>query len=177
MPQTTVVTSGASTTTVSIARAGPEFTTTVIVKNAAGNEEGEPPAIVGGEAAAAAASPPIAAGPPGFCVPYELRASAVCEGLGLFATAVIPRGALIWRYAPEIVTEHDEDGLAARIEGCSSDAERVELLEHVYGWDGRIHEILDDGKYWNHSTLTNGQNTGDHPDGAEVGDTVSSYAL
>ena len=48
----------------------------------------------------------------------------------------------------------------------------MDLLEHVYTWEGEVVEIIGDGKYWNHART--GQNTGNHPDGK--GDGVSSYA-
>ena len=54
-------------------------------------------------------------------------------------------------------------------------AAQVDLLEHVYTWQGEVVEIMGDGKYWNHART--GQNTGNHPDGSPPGDGVSSYAL
>ena len=51
-------------------------------------------------------------------------------------------------------------------------AAQVDLLEHVYTWQGEVVEIMGDGKYWNHART--GQNTGNHPEGK--GDGVSSYA-
>ena len=120
----------------------------------------------------AAASPAAA----GFAVRYEIRAEGSVAGKGIFAVDPIPRGALLWRYSPEVVVEHDEASLRARVASLPTAEERVDLLEHVYGWEGAVHEILDDGKYWNHSTAA-AQNTGNHPDGSPPGDGVSSYAL
>ena len=146
--------------------------TTVTVRSPAGDEEGVPPPV-GCSVVAIPDELPAA----GFCVPYEVRQSSIA-GLGIFATAPISRGTLIWKYNAKIVKEHpDEASLRASLDLLSSDMERVELLEHVYGWNGSIHEILDDGKYWNHGTLEHGQNTGDHPDGSPPGDGLSSYAL
>ena len=112
----------------------------------------------------------------GFAVRYEIRAEGSVAGKGIFAVEPIPRGALLWRYSPEVVVEHDEASLRARVASLPTAEERVDLLEHVYGWEGAVHEILDDGKYWNHSTAA-AQNTGNHPDGSPPGDGVSSYAL
>eukprot|EP01052_Picozoa_sp_SAG31_P011094 SAG31_NODE_621_length_13502_cov_18.057002_7_plen_62_part_00 len=38
---------------------------------------------------------------------------------------------------------------------------QINLLEHVYTWEGEVIEIIGDGKYWNHART--GQNTGNHP--------------
>ena len=107
-------------------------------------------------------------------VPYEVRDSPIA-GKGIFATASVARGALLWKYAPGAsVVEHDELSLRARLAGMA-EAERHDLLEHIYCWDGRAIEILDDAKIWNHSVTPN---SGLHPDpDAGVCDGVSSYAL
>lgn len=107
-------------------------------------------------------------------VPYEVRDSPIA-GRGLFATAPIARGALIWRYAPgSSVVEHDEPSLRARLAGLAAEDVR-DLLSHIYCWDGLAIEILDDAKIWNHSVTPN---SGLHPDpAAGVCDGVSSYAL
>ena len=107
-------------------------------------------------------------------VPYELRASSIA-GVGLFATAPIARGTLLWKYGPESVIVHNEESLRARLADLSKPGQ-VELCEHVYCWEGKVIEILDDAKMWNHARA--GQNTGNHPDEAQgEGDGESSYAL
>lgn len=164
MASTTVSTRAGGSQQTTTVVVGSSSSTTVVVRNPTGDEEGTPP------------PPPPSGDRPGFCVPYELKPSGVA-GLGIFAAQPIPRGTLIWKYDSAIVKEHDEASLVAALGALPSDAERVELLEHVYGWEGAIHEILDDGKFWNHSTAEHGQNTGDHPDGSPPGDSVSSYAL
>eukprot|EP01043_Picozoa_sp_COSAG02_P005266 COSAG02_NODE_142_length_34188_cov_183.180791_5_plen_267_part_00 len=171
MPTTTITTNRAGGTQTTTVVVGNRKATTVIVRSPVGDEEGAPPPPVVCSAAA------IQDERHGFCVPYEVRQSSIA-GLGIFATEPISRGTLIWKYSAKIVKEHpDEASLLASLDSLPSDAERLELLEHVYGWNGCIHEILDDGKYWNHGTLEKGQNTGDHPDGSPPGDGVSSYAL
>ena len=51
--------------------------------------------------------------------------------------------------------EFDEAGFTAHFEGLPTDAERLDLLEHAYAWGGRVVMILDEGKFWNHSTSPN----------------------
>ena len=107
-------------------------------------------------------------------MPYELRPSAIA-GYGIFATAPIRRGTRVWRYEPGLsVLEHDETSLRRRMASLPTQQEVVDLLEHVYTWEGRAIEILDDAKVWNHAV---DHNTGNHPDEHEgMGDGVSSYA-
>ena len=122
------------------------------------------------------ASAPPAAAEAGFAVRYEIRAEGSVAGKGIFAVEPIPRGALLWRYSPEVVVEHDEASLRARLKGLAK-AEIVDLLEHIYVWDSLAIEILDDAKVWNHAPIDQ-RNTGNHPDEASgEGDGVSSYAL
>ena len=107
-------------------------------------------------------------------VPYELKKSPIA-GLGLFATAPVKRGALLWKYDEKSVKEYDEAGFRARLAPLEPQ-EALELCEHVFCWEGKVCEILDDGKYWNHAKGEK-QNTGNHPDGDAHGDGLSSYAL
>jgi SET domain-containing protein len=107
-------------------------------------------------------------------VPYELKQSPIA-GLGIFATALIARGTLLWKYDENSVKEYEEAALRARLAPLSA-AEAVELCEHVFCWEGKVCEIVDDGKYWNHAKGSK-QNTGNHPDGDAHGDGMSSYAL
>ena len=109
-------------------------------------------------------------------VPYELKESQIA-GLGLFATKPVTRGTLLWKYDEASVKEHDEASFRARLEELSPE-EQLPFCEHVFCWEGKVCEILDDGKFWNHGKGDN-QNTGDHPDGNGdgCGDGLSSYAL
>ena len=110
----------------------------------------------------------------GFRVGYKLGPSQVA-GRGVFAVAPIKRGTLIWEYTVgESVLEHDEASLLARLSGIKSQAQVGNLLEHIYVWDGKAIEILDDASIWNHAPKPN---TGEHPDGEGAGDGLSSYAL
>lgn len=105
---------------------------------------------------------------------YELRDSRIA-GKGIFLLQPVRRGALIWQYAPgKSVIEHDEVSLLSRLDALSR-ADAIDLLEHIYSWEGRAIEILDDAKVWNHSVSPN---SGNHPDEDQgEGDHVSSYAL
>ena len=96
------------------------------------------------------------------------------EGNGIFATAPIARGTLVWRYKVGVsVIEHDEHSLRARLSEMT-EAEARDLLEHVYTWGGYAVEILDDAKVWNHAA---NHNTGNHPnEDCGYGDGLSSYA-
>ena len=47
------------------------------------------------------------------------------------------------------------------------------MLVHMYTYEGKVIEIIGDGKFWNHSHVN--MNGGDHPDG--LGDGESEYAL
>ena len=108
-------------------------------------------------------------------MPYEIRDSPIA-GRGVFALQNIPRGALVWEYVVgQSVLEHDEASLRKRLRPMTAQ-QRIDLLEHVYEWEGKAIEILDDAKVWNHAA---NPNTGNHPDGdgPGAGDGVSSYAL
>jgi len=111
----------------------------------------------------------------GFEVPYAIGTSAIA-GIGVFATTPLARGTLLWRADSRSQVVHTEATLRERLASLSS-TEAIELLEHVYCWEGEVLEVVGDGKYWNHSRTR--QNTGNHPDGDGEGrgDGVSSYAL
>jgi len=113
--------------------------------------------------------------PTGFVVPYALRESPVA-GVGIFATERAARGALLWRADATSQMTHTEASLGARLAELAA-AAAVDVLEHIYCWEGEVLELIGDAKYWNHSRAR--QNTGNHPDGAGDGrgDGVSSYAL
>jgi hypothetical protein len=126
MPTTTITTNRAGGTQTTTVVVGNRKATTVIVRSPVGDEEGAPPPPVVCSAAAA-----IQDERHGFCVPYEVRQSSIA-GLGIFATEPISRGTLIWKYSAKIVKEHpDEASLLASLDSLPSDAERLELLEHV----------------------------------------------
>ena len=175
MAATSITTRSGGRTTRTSVLVGDSTATTVVVRSPAGDEEGVPPLPQATMASSTRREPKNERS--GFRVQYEVKQSSIA-GLGVFAAEPIARGTLVWKYDAEFVKAHrDAASLRASLDSLPSDAERVELLEHEYGWDGEIHEILDDGKYWKHSTLEQGQNTGHHPDGSPPGDGVSSYAL
>jgi len=90
---------------------------------------------------------------PGFHVPYAARESPF--GLGLFAVCDIPAGTLLWKYsaAPggNVLSFRTEAEARERLRALATHEERVFWMDHVYMFDGKLNEILDDGKLWNHS--------------------------
>jgi SET domain-containing protein len=93
----------------------------------------------------------------GFHVRYEVRDSTY--GKGLFALHDIPNGTLLWKYAPgakgakdvNVISFKTEDEARARLHELPSQEARAFWMDHVYMFDGKLNEILDDGYYWNHS--------------------------
>jgi hypothetical protein len=101
-------------------------------------------------------------------VEYELRPSTIA-GRGLFATAHIPKGTLIWKFSDASVrTYASADEVRAALEAKSAE-QAAFFLEHAYCWGEKVCEILDDAYYWNHSKSPN---TGSLPE-----DEHSSWAL
>ena len=115
----------------------------------------------------------------GFHAPYEVKD---CEyGRGLFAAVDIPKGTLIWKYRGgkpgtpgiNVAQYHNEaEGLARLVELGTEEA-RLFWLDHVYGFNGSVNEILDEGKLWNHSEAPC---TGLPPKGDQY-DWESSYSI
>jgi len=108
----------------------------------------------------------------GMRVPYEVRDSAI-GGRGLYATAAVKKGTMLWEYCDASVKEYDEESLKTHLKTMAPDA-IAEFCEHVFCWDGKVVEIQGDGKMWNHSKTVH--NTGNHPNPA-LHDGVSTYAL
>jgi SET domain-containing protein len=95
--------------------------------------------------------------------------------MGLFATSFIPKGTLIWRYNDKpggnVASYRGYEETRQRLNQLASHEERKFFMDHIYLHDGRVNEILDDGKFWNHSETPN---TGY---GASLDDLDSSYAI
>ena len=87
---------------------------------------------------------------PGFHVPYEVKECAF--GKGLFATVAIPAGTLLWKHKPgsNVLSFATEAEARARLQQLP-EAERAYWMDHVYMFDGKLNEIIDEGKLWNHS--------------------------
>lgn len=116
---------------------------------------------------------------PGFHVGYEVRD---CEfGKGLFATHFIPSGTLLWKYksapkgAPGVnVWSYTCDAeVRARLAELTPERQQF-FMDHVYCFEGRLNEILDDGFFWNHSEAPN---TGLPPCNAPGYCVESTYAV
>ncbi len=117
--------------------------------------------------------------PAGFHVGYEVRA---CEfGAGLFATHAIPAGTLLWKYksgpkgAPgvNVYSYTNEAEVRARLAELTPERQQF-FMDHVYCFEGRLNEILDNGYYWNHSEAPN---TGLPPKNAPGYCVESTYAV
>eukprot|EP00316_Scyphosphaera_apsteinii_P014446 CAMPEP_0119326562 /NCGR_PEP_ID=MMETSP1333-20130426/68692_1 /TAXON_ID=418940 /ORGANISM="Scyphosphaera apsteinii, Strain RCC1455" /LENGTH=69 /DNA_ID=CAMNT_0007334897 /DNA_START=9 /DNA_END=214 /DNA_ORIENTATION=+ len=67
-------------------------------------------------------------------VPYEVKASSIA-GVGIYATATIKRGTLLWLYNEESVMTHDEASLRARLADLTK-TDAIGLLDHLYTWQG-----------------------------------------
>jgi len=101
-------------------------------------------------------------------------------GKGLFATAFIPKGTLIWKYVSgpqgtpgaNVYSYKTEEEARARLAQLSPEAAAF-WMDHVYQFDGKLNEIIDDGGLWNHSETPN---TGLPPAGEEY-DYESSYSI
>lgn len=86
-------------------------------------------------------------------IPYEIKETEY--GNGLFATAIIPAGTLIWKYAKDInIREYDGPAALSHL-ATMNFAECQRFLDLTYGQRGLLCEVLDDGKYMNHSTSPN----------------------
>ena len=88
-------------------------------------------------------------------IPYEKRDAGLGVGLGLFAKAAVSAGTCVWRFkVGENVIEYDEEATILHLKNKTlSEAQR--WLDLTYGLRGKICEILDDGRYMNHSTSPN----------------------
>ena len=91
----------------------------------------------------------------GFKVPYSLE-NIDQKGLGIIATDDIKKGTLIWK--PLYIKRYNEqtfNKLIVHME-LSTTIESIRFfLNHIYGWNGFIIELLDDSKYMNHSSNAN----------------------
>ena len=89
----------------------------------------------------------------GVQVPYEVLDTDY--GKGLFATAKVPAGSLVWGYVQGVnVREYDEEAALAHL-STKTFKECQRWLDLTYGQRGMLCEVLDDGKYMNHSTSPN----------------------
>ena len=71
--------------------------------------------------------------------------------MGIFTTQFIPCGTLVWKYSPgaNVKQYHSKDEVREALHQL--DAAACEFfVSHVYLFDGKMNEILDDGKFWNH---------------------------
>lgn len=97
-------------------------------------------------------------------IPYEVGVSEF--GSGLFATAFVSTGTLVWKYASGVnIREFNKQAATAHLSTMTlNEAQR--FLDLTYGQRGLLCEVLDDGKYMNHSENPNCKTN-------EVGDTYT----
>ena len=114
----------------------------------------------------------------GFHIPYEVQDTAY--GKGLFALVDIPAGTLLWKCTTgpkgtpgvNVYSFSNEEQARARLAELTRE-EAAYWMDHVYMFDGKLNEIIDDGKLWNHSETPC---TGLPPRGDEF-DWESSYSI
>lgn len=93
----------------------------------------------------------------GFHVRYEVKESAF--GKGLYVLDDIPIGSLVWKYSPGKAGDADvnvavyttEAETRAHLNSLATHEDRVSWVDHVYMFEGKLNEILDDGLLFNHS--------------------------
>jgi hypothetical protein len=105
----------------------------------------------------------------GFHVDYEIKEVNADMGNGIFAKQDIPIGTLIWKFTRDSRVDPANSGEAAegnvrcyssyeetkaRLQELSPEEQKF-FMEHVYLYLACANEILDDGKYWNHSESPN----------------------
>ena len=91
----------------------------------------------------------------GMQILYERRDSGLGIGLGLFSSRRVTSGTCIWRFQSGVnVSEYDEAATFRHL-AKKSLLEAQQWLDLTYGFRGKICEILDDGKYMNHSETPN----------------------
>jgi hypothetical protein len=121
-------------------------------------------AAAGGGAGAAewapTATPHDASTRAGFHVGYAIKDGEF--GQGLYATHFIPAGTLMWKYQSgargaanvNVWSYTTEEEARARLAEATPE-QAAYIMDHVYMFDGRLNEITDDGKLWNHSETPN----------------------
>lgn len=89
-------------------------------------------------------------------VPYEKKDAGLDVGYGLFSSETIPSGTLVWKYTAGVnVSIYDGKAAANRLALVPSLEEAQNWLDMTYGLNGLLHEILDDGRFMNHSDTPN----------------------
>lgn len=89
-------------------------------------------------------------------IPYEVQDTMFAMGNGLFAKENISKGTCIWKYMPGIsVLEYNAEKAKAHLESMKTLSEQQNWLDMTYGLHGILVEIIDDGRYMNHSETPN----------------------
>eukprot|EP01041_Mallomonas_annulata_P010141 gene10141-21152_t len=115
----------------------------------------------------------------GFQIKYEIKESSPIMGLGIFTTQFIPKGTLIWKYKQNenVLAYKGYEAVKQRLAELNKE-EQDFFMSHVYLYDGVVNEIIDDGKFWNHSESPNtGYGSSSSTTTGEDIDWNSSYAM
>ena len=89
-------------------------------------------------------------------IEYEKKDSGLGIGEGLFAKSFVPAGTLIWKYSAGVnVLQYDAKAAANRLALLPTLEEAQNWLDLTYGFFGMLNEIIDDGRFMNHSTEPN----------------------
>lgn len=94
--------------------------------------------------------------PSGFCVPYAVRETPD-KGQGVFATAAIAKGTIVWRHIAAQLSVYDEHSFTQMLAGLSHD-DAVYELTHMFGladWPDVVIRVHDAGALINHDPCPN----------------------
>ena len=87
---------------------------------------------------------------------YEIKSSPI-GGVGIFAKQFIPKDSLIWKFSlnNSIKVYKTEAACRDYLNSLESEIMKYDWISHIYACGGCVNEVLDDGKYWNHSADPN----------------------
>jgi hypothetical protein len=100
-------------------------------------------------------------------IPYEIKDAGLGLGQGIFVKELVPKGTLVWKYSAGLnVLQYDAEAAANRLAALPTLEEAQKWLTFTYGFFGMLNEVIDDGKFMNHSKEPNCKSK-------ETGDTYS----
>ncbi len=89
-------------------------------------------------------------------IAYEIRDAGLGIGNGIFTKEAISAGTLIWKFKSGVnVIEYDGEKAKQHLSKFAALQEAQNWLDLTYGLNGKLCEIIDDGKYMNHSETPN----------------------
>ena len=89
----------------------------------------------------------------GFHVPYKV-AHVPGKGWGLVLQAQVKKGQVVWTFQAEGETHviHTEESVRSKLETLAHLAQRRFFLNHIFGWEDKMIELVGDCKFMNHSS-------------------------